>query len=398
MIEKIKARIKIFKSDTDPRTPFEIFCFIKEIFNKCIEPVVGRFLEDNWRWNFRCYHALFLLVISGVMYSSNAYENRSNRTKMLFSVCMGLFDILGFQMVYIFIIRRDQVFRILKKIEDYIKCCEKKPGLPILLENLKLMEKVVILASVCILSSGVLMALAPILFYVIFGRMQFIFYCFIPYVDYYGHPGFEIHVAMHAWMVLFFIFAVVPMIGIVLLYLAMSGIEVDVLRNQLSTLKNNLLAEKSSHHQLKALLKQIYKDHLVIVLYIGDVEGMLSYMFLLDQFILGSQIVMSLFICTEEFWLPGYIIVVLGTGFFFMSNLLGTVIEWKFEKLWMDVWDVPWYLMHRKNQEDYIYFLANTQKTDYLTVGRLAPLCLDTFVRLYKGIYSYLMILRETKV
>lgn len=244
MIQDIKDRIALSQSEVDNRKPYEIICFIKKIFNKCINPVVGEILSSEWRWSFRCYHALFLLISSGVMYSSNAYENRESRTKMLFSVCMGLFDILGFVMIYIFIIRHEDMWSIMLKIEDFVKNCEKSDGLPILLQNIKILEKIVITGTVFILFSGVLMALAPILFFVIFNRMQFIFFCFIPFVDPYDHPGFGIHVAMHAWMVLFFIFSVVPLIGVVLVYLAMAIIEVDVLRMRLSKLKQNLLTDE----------------------------------------------------------------------------------------------------------------------------------------------------------
>lgn len=397
MIQDIKNRIKLFKTE-DHRKPFEIYCLIKKSFNKCFEPVVGELFTENWKWSGRCYHALFLIISSGIMYSSNAYENRHNRTEMLFSVCMGLFDILGLQMMYIFCVGHDEIFSIMLKIEDYIKTCEQSPeAQPILLSYLKMLEKVVLIGLVFMLLGGVAMALAPILIYLIFGRMQFLFYCFIPFVDYTSHPGFEIHVVMHGWMVLFFIFAVGPMVGIVVLFLAMAGIEVDILRMRLSGLSETIVKNNDSHAEHERELKRIYYDHQDLVEFMGDLEEMLSMMELMDHFILGSQICMSLFICIQEFWLPGYIIVLFGTGFFFMSNLLGTIIEWKFEKLMMDVWDVPWYLMNLKNQKDYLYFLANTQKTDWLTVGGQAPLCLDTFVRLYKGIYSDLMILRETQ-
>lgn len=354
MIADIKNRIKISKTG-DNRKAIEIYSLIKKAFNKCIHPVTGELFTENFKWTWRCNHALFLLIISGMMYTANAYENRANRTKMLFSVCMGLFDILGLQMFHMFVINNAEVNAIILKIEDFILSCEKYPEAnSILLKYLRFMEKVVLTGIFCILLSGVLMAIAPILIYLIFGRMQFIFYCFIPFVDYLKHPGFEIHVLMHAWMVLFFIFSVVPLVGIVVLYLAMAGIEIDILRMRLSKLSKNIVHNGFSIDEQERELKFIYHEHKNLVEYINDVEGIFSMMLFFDNFVLGSQICMSLFISIQEFWLPGYIITFLGTGFFFISSLLGTIIEWKFEKLLMDVWDVPWYLISLKNQKDYL--------------------------------------------
>lgn len=397
MIQDIKNRLRFSKTGDD-RKSFEIYSLIKKAYNKCIEPVTGELFRADWKWNWRCHHSLFLCILVGVLYFNMAYENRHNLSDMLFSVCLGLTAVLGLQFFQMFVMKHDEVLGIMMKIENYIKYWETSSEVhPIMLGYLKMLEKVVLIGIFLILLSGVLMAIAPILIFFIFGKMQFIFYCFIPFVDHMKHPGFDIHVIMHAWMVLFFIFSVVPMIGIVVLSLAMAGIEVDILRKRLSTLAANLLKKGLTKEAQERELKGIYQDHQQIVAYMDDVEGMLSSILLFDHFILGSQICMSLFICIQEFWLPGYIIIIFGTGFFFMSSLLGTIIEWKFERLWMDVWDVPWYLMDLKSQKDYLYFLGNTQKTDWLTVGGLAPLCLDTFVRLYKGIYSYLMILKETQ-
>lgn len=106
-----------------------------------------------------------------------------------------------------------------------------------------------------------------------------------------------------------------------------------------------------------------------------------------DHAVIGVQTCLGLFICMQQFWLVGYILMAAEIVILFMMNLLGTIIEVKL--------DVPWYLISLRNQKMYCYFLGNTQKTDRLSVGGRVPLCLDTFVRFYKGIYSYLMVLRE---
>lgn len=216
-------------------------------------------------------------------------------------------------------------------------------------------------------------------------------------IDYKSHPGFEIHVAFHAWCC----FCIMTGIGattiFVLLMLVQNCIEVDVVRARLVILTALIHNSAPDNKEVTALLRDIFDEHQVLNEFLDYCEDILSVQNLSDHAMVGIQACLGLFICLQEVWLSGYFLITIGFVVIFSLDMLGTIIEVKLERLSIDVYDVPWYLMSVKNQKMYRYFLENAQKTQRLTLGGTLPLSLNTFVRFYKGIYSYLMVLREVQ-
>lgn len=399
MIVEIKNRIKLFKEGADTRNPSEIYFFIKKFFIICTQPTFGAYFNENWTWNWKVNHLLALIFTTGVFYATNAYENRGDSTEVWFSICLGMFVFSSLQRLHNFVGGHDKILETIKSIEDYIEIWEKFPeSRQILLWYLRLLEKFILCGIVSIFLFGVLIALGPIIIYLVLGEMHLIYVCYIPYVDYTTHPGFEVHVMMHTWMAWCFCLSVVFFAGVVLIFLGMAASQIDILKMSLSVLSKQILDSKVLTEEGERDLHNIYQEHQKLIEFMDTLEELLAVQQLTDHFILGSQMCLSLFICYQGFWLPGYAILVVGTTILLTLDLFGTIIDMKFERLSLEVCNVPWYLMSLKNQKDYLFFLSNTQKTDRLTVGRMVPLCLNTFVRLYKGIYSYFMVLRETQV
>lgn len=397
MFQIVKNRVKILKTG-DKRKPSEIFLFIIECIRVCGIPIVGDYFDEKWHWNWKVNHLLGLISFTGICYIFNGYENRNDLRDVCFSICLGLYDIMSLQRILNFVGDQGKIVVIVKEIEDFLKTWEKSAkAYQTLMWYFQLIEKCILTGSICIILAGFTIGFGPILIYFIFGRLQLVYVCFIPYVDYTQHPGFEIHVLLHGWISSFFCLGLALSAGFLFILLAMVGIQIDILNIRLSTLSEEMLDNKTPTVKHEQELKSIYHDHQNLLRFMVTVEEMIAIQELFDHVILGAQMCLSLFVCFQEFWFPCCFVMLIDTIILLVLDLLGTIIDMKFEKLSMAVWSLPWYLMKLENQKDYLYFLANTQKTCWLTVGGFVPLSLNTFVRLYKGIYSYCMVLVETQ-
>lgn len=377
--------------------PLKTLKFFVDLISMCLKPVMGNYFNQNWtwKWNLSVIQIVVCCAVTAICYSWTGYVNHHDLTEFVFSACLIMIDFLGAQRIIKFVSEHSENQKMIKHILEYVKQWERvEEAFPVLLWYFKLLRRIILSISVMLAVLGFLLSTAPIINFLIFDQMVLAIQCFIPNIDYTTHPGFEIHIVFHAWCTFCTIFALNATTTIVLLLLVQSCIEIDVLRARLNILTG--LIYRTNEDEVTEFLKNIFQEHQQVNEFIEACENFLSMQNLSDHFVFGVQTCISLFICLRQFWLIGYILMIAGLVIIFSLDLLGTIIEVKLEKLTFDVYDVPWYLMSLKNQKMFLYFLSNSQNTERFTLGGQIPLCLSTFVQLYKGIYTYLMVLRES--
>lgn len=393
--------VKVPPTKTKTLEPLKTFNFFMKFFRICAVPIVGAFLEPNWKWNWKTTHVALLLVGSSMIYILNAYEARRDTSTMFVSIVLGLFDAMGIQRFMKFVENRELFMGSLEEIRVFTEKWEQRSeGYDILVWYYRLLKNVIVFGILLYFSIGITLATAPIIIFLATDRLQLVYQLYLPYIDHTVRPGFEIHVLTHTYMITMFMISLAALVGIVLIFIVMVCAKVDVLRARLKILGDLVVKEKNPDKNTKAiteLLHEIYADHQHILEYVDNCEQQFSLQNLADHFIFGAQICLSIFALLNHSWFMGIAIVLMDTFILFTLDLLGTIISVKFELLLNDIWDVSWYLMDLENKKDFYYFLGNTQKTDRLTLGGRVPLSLDTFVRFYKGIYSYVMILFRTQ-
>ncbi|XP_063707898.1 odorant receptor 67d-like, partial [Culicoides brevitarsis] len=237
------------------------------------------------------------------------------------------------------------------------------------------------------------------LIFIISGHLQIVYPLYLPYFDHTTHPGFEIHVIVHAIPIVLFLDILTPLVGTVLIIIVMNCARIDILCERLKILSAMLEDEKNdpknNKSEITELLKEIFDDHNGLLTYTDNCEELFSFQHLTDHFSGAAQVCLALYGIIMYSWYLGVALIVMMTFMLFTINVLGTIIEVKFDKLLDEIWNVPWYLLDIKNRKSYHFFLSHSQKTDRLSVGGRVPLSLNTFVQLYKRIYSYLMVLLE---
>ncbi|XP_063696937.1 putative odorant receptor 83c [Culicoides brevitarsis] len=381
------------------REPLLTFHFIMKCFHIFATPLVGNFFVSNWKWNLQTFHTCFLLLWTSILYSLNAYEFRHNTDEMFLSLIFELFNIMSIQRFYKFIQQRHLIMLCNEDIRVFTEKWEKRTeGYRILVWYYNLIKTLIIGGMAIFFTTAVIVVLMPIIIYIVTGRLQLVYQMYVPHLDYTTHPGFEIHIFLHSIPIFLFVDALTPLVGFVLITIIMICTRIDILCGRIRTL-NSMIEEYNdpdeNSKEITKLLKEIFEDHDHLLTYTDNCEELFSIQHLSDHFIVAAQICLSLYSIIKYSWYLGFAVIVVTTFMLFTINVLGTIIEIKFEKLLDDIWNIPWYLLDMKNKRSYSYFLGNSQKTDRLSVGGRVSLSLNTFVQLYKRIYSYLMILLE---
>lgn len=381
--------------------PLVILNFNLYLFKKVVYHILGDYLNRSWtwKWNYKLYNVLCVVILSGLCYIFSGFENRHDLAEFIFSACLIMIDILGLQRLIKWISDQNEILCISEHMLEFTKKWEQMPeGFAVLVWYHRLLHRFTVVYLSMIAFATTTLATAPILYYLLTGKIVLAFQCYIPHIDYQSHPGFEIHVIFHGWCSFYGGYGLTAVTLFVLFTIIQNCIEIDVLRARLKSLTNIIRKTESNEEEITSQLKDIFESHQLLLEYVDSCEDLLSMQNLSDHAVIGILTCLGLFICMQQFWLVGYILMVGAIVILFMMNLLGTIIEVKLEKLSADVYEVPWYLMSLSNKKMFCYFLGNTQKTDRLSLGGRIPLCLDTFVRFYKGIYSYLMVLREMNI
>lgn len=379
-------------------TTLEALIYLAKV---CAKPISGDYFTPNWtwKWNFHIFQVIGCCLLTAICYCWTGYENRHELTEFVFSACLIMVDILAMQRLIKFAKDQPKIYEKIEYLLVYTKRWETvEEAFPVLLWYFRLLRRVILGISVILVILGTLIISFPILYFLIFDEMVLTIQCFIPYINYTKHPGFEIHLVFHTWCSFCCLIGINATTMIVLLLLVQNCIEIDVLKARLKVLTGIIHNIVTQEEDVSNLVKDIFEEHQALNGFIDACEDLFSIQYLSDHFVFGIQTCLALFICLRQFWLPGYLLTILGLVIIFTLHLLGTIIEVKLEKLTFDVYDVPWYLMSVKNQKMYWYFLGNTQNTTRFTVGGRVSLNLDTFVRFYKRIYSYLMVLQGLQV
>ncbi|XP_063706089.1 odorant receptor 43a-like [Culicoides brevitarsis] len=378
------------------REPLKTHIFLMKCYKLCAMPLVGDLYHRNWSLkNFRVAHLTLLIAWTLTLYTWNSISLRHNPNQMFLSIVALLFDLLGIQRFQKFLFSRDFALILCNNVRDFTEKWEKRSeGYQILVWYFNLIKIVVISGMVTFFAIAIVLSFAPILIFVVTGgRMQLVYPMYVPHVDFTTHPGFELHVFLHMYAIVFFIDALTPLVGVVFSNFVMICARIDILCARMLILSQKV--DEQNEENSRKSLHEIIVEHQELLKYIDMCEELFSMQHLTDHGVVAAQICLSLYSLMKHSWYLGIAVIFIGTFMLFTVDFVGTIILVKLEKLLNEVWNVPWYLLDSKNKSSFCFLLANAQKVDRLSIGGRYPLSLDTFVELYKRIYSYLMILME---
>lgn len=303
---------KISKKPLEPQRTLRLSLYI---IKQCSLPLLGDYFNPKWiwKWNWRLYHMLVCILSTAICYAFSGWKSRHNLSEFVFFACLIMADVMFLQRNISWVNSQPKMSDIRKRLLEFTNRREQVPeAYTVLLSYYRFLHRIVISFTVMIAGIGITLALSPIVYYLITGEMLLVIQCFIPYVDYKAHPGFEIHVVIHGWCSIFAVAGITATALFVLLMLAQICVGIDVLRVRLQNLTCTIRDEESDEREIIELMKEIFEEHQGLVEYIDSCEAILSFQNLSDHCVVGVQACLGLFICLQQFWLPGYALIVLG--------------------------------------------------------------------------------------
>ena len=112
-----------------------------------------------------------------------------------------------------------------------------------------------------------------------------------------------------------------------------------------------------------------------------QVEGLFSYLCLLNVMALSGQMIVTLFVCATETWIIGQIIISTTVLLLFVLCTLGILVEIHCDKLYRTLCMTSWYLLKPNERKMFLMLIMASKQTKLLTCGKFMPLNLATFLQ-----------------
>ncbi|XP_063709037.1 odorant receptor 67d-like [Culicoides brevitarsis] len=237
------------------------------------------------------------------------------------------------------------------------------------------------------------LTLAPFLIWLVTGRMQLTFGFVLPFIDYKSGKGFVLNYIYQIYQGLAVIAGSAGYLHMQMIFIAICCFQLDLLSIKLEKLDDELkLTQDVKSSKTKQIL-EILKLHQNYNAYLSVIEDCFCVEAFFSTFFLSLNMVVTLFVCVQEFWIVGIVITITVTNLILLTSLFGVAVEIKAEKLERSIYGTQWYNLTIQDQKLLLQFLLGAQNRVNLTYAGMFAINLESFTQIYKSIYSYLMFL-----
>ncbi|XP_053699224.1 putative odorant receptor 83c [Sabethes cyaneus] len=261
----------------------------------------------------------------------------------------------------------------------------------------KLLKQAVIIYTVLFLGGCTVCVLLPVVIYLWNGNVLLPFGVILPFVDSSTRTGYQINYIYQVICTLHFPPEVAATQNMYFVLVFNICIEYDMLVLKLSELdemiNNNI--EGSLNDSIHNKLVDIIRYHQRVNEFVSKLEELFSHQLFLEITIDALQIVFTLFVLHIDFWMPGYLVILVATFQLFLYCLLGTLIEIRTDLFSKRIYTVNWHKLMKREQKIAQFMLLASQKPRHLTYGRLMQLNVNFFQSIYRKIYSVFMMLQN---
>lgn len=236
-----------------------------------------------------------------------------------------------------------------------------------------------IVFAVAFISSGLISVLYPIPEIVLTGELLLPFGFVIPGLDYKTHPGYDI---TYFYQIMQVVFVVPGFLGIQIFYVAFilyTCFQSELIQIKIKKFGFKVLNGRGDDFEIEA--KKIFRLYHEFLAYHMLLEEQYNVTFAFDIICIPFQIIVTMFVCMQTLWIPGFGIMISVTSIFLFGCILGVFVEVKCEQLSQAIYYFPWHLIKPKDRKDWCFFLQATQNISGLSCGGFLPLNLNTFVQ-----------------
>ncbi|XP_053699222.1 putative odorant receptor 83c [Sabethes cyaneus] len=262
---------------------------------------------------------------------------------------------------------------------------------------IKLLKQAVLIYTGMFVGGCVMAGLLPLAIYLWNGEVLLPYGIILPFVDPATRLGYQINYIYQIFCILYFPPEIAATQNMYFVLVFNICIEYDMLMLKLNELDKLIFNNKDGrlNDTIHEKLADIVRYHQRVNDFVTKFEELYSYQLFLEISIDALQIIITLFVLHIDFWMPGYLVIVVATFQLFLYCLLGTLIEIKTDSFSKRIYSINWYKLTKKEQKNIGFALRTSQKPRQLTYGGFTSLNVNFFLSIYKKIYSVFMMLQN---
>ncbi|EDS34843.1 Odorant receptor 94b [Culex quinquefasciatus] len=252
----------------------------------------------------------------------------------------------------------------------------------------------------CYASMGAFTIFISIVISLYYGRFELPFGFYLPGLDRATWIGYLLNLAFHILQVFEAVTGLLAadMCFFNLMINAVGQLDVMViyLRKLGGAANTDKYEDALAEPELNELLSELIENHCEHRKYLTKMESLMQAGFFINNGCLIAETVTSLFVIltSDEIWIPGILIAVVCTFQLIIPCFMGSLLSSKNDELIREVYNTPWNELPFPAQKALGTLLQFAQNPVTLSDG-FAPIDLDSFLEIYKKIYSYLAMIQN---
>lgn len=240
----------------------------------------------------------------------------------------------------------------------------------------------------------------PIVIYLYSGKVILPYGFVIPGISYTENPGYAINYAfqsIEAYLTTTTLMEASVQICLLFIFCAFFQIDLIIIKiRKFNILLQDETTEDKTRKRLDKLV-EIIKLHQNYQEYLQTLEEFYSNLSFVNLCCYTFHNVITLFVLVNQFWIVGYLLVLVLLTLIFIPCACGTLLEMKNDRLINEVYGIDWYLLNIDQRKMFAFLLHGTQNVNLLSFGGYFPMNFETFKNTYSKVYSYLMFLIDVQ-
>ncbi|XP_046808857.1 odorant receptor 67d-like [Lucilia cuprina] len=356
-------------------------------------------LNDDYRMSWVTWYVIHLLnaAIGFTIYTVYVgMVNENDWTLPLKCLCMFCTGIQGYAKL-INAIQKQQQYRFIHKeiIGIYTVYEQRKNYHKLLKESISLVKTLlnILLAIVILVTLSIIGV--PIFYNLVFNERIFIMPFFFPYVNYNTNFGYYLTSTFHVICVLFGGFGNFISDTWCFMFAAHIPLTKNILLAKFKELNELLEKDPLECVEIKNKLKDIFQWHQKYLVFSKTVKNLFFWVIFIQVAMEFVSIVCTIVCIFLNVWPAAPVFLFYSGVLFYFHCALGNLVEISNDDVIFMIYDCDWYKLNVSQQKMILIMLRESQQSDGMSIGGVAPLTLNTALQLTKTIYTFSMMLRN---
>ncbi|CRK98951.1 CLUMA_CG012053, isoform A [Clunio marinus] len=251
-----------------------------------------------------------------------------------------------------------------------------------------------VLLAVTFCTAGVLAAIYPIIVYLITGTKFLHFGYQLPWLQWDGRYGYLCNFVFCCIATFLYALPLSATVCIYLLFVLIVLAQYDMLEVFIEELDESIVSNDNGRNAklIKSQIKRIAENYIEICDFVKAYNNTYQLVIFVEVGCLIGESTICLYANATDIFFPGILIIFTCAFQIFLPCVLGTILIIAGDNFYDNLCKIHWNLLSIPDQHSFILLLISSKTSEVITI-QMNVLHLETFVAIYKSIYSYFTLL-----